>query len=106
MIQIRGLTYQVKDLGLSPADTLNGFQWKGEVDFNCRVYRRIRLDSQGPQWSDWIDGVPGSHDQMSLLPLYSFTKKNGHWTTRYVAAVDAKWIIKPSEAAIRNQLPR
>lgn len=60
-IQIRGLTYKVKPERLSEADTLNGFQWRGEVGFFDRVWRTYDQDNrdidgpQVPQWSDWND---------------------------------------------------
>ena len=83
-IQIRGLTYKVKPNRLSEADTLNGFQWRGEVGFFKRVrriYDRDNRDIDGPQvpqWSDWDDndGVETPIHDFS----YFIIKKNGQWT--------------------------
>ena len=101
--QIRGVTHQVKPDGLSEADTLNGWQWKGWVTFDCSVHRQ--LDSaKGPQWSDWSDGRP-TIGNWSKPVLYGnrLTKKNGQWEIDVEGDLTN---IKPSEEQIKKILPQ
>jgi hypothetical protein len=101
-IQIRGLTNKVEPQRLSEAETLNGLQWKGEVQFLSRIYRKYRLEVS--QWSDWTDGQPGFVE--ILLPIYHLTKKNGQWTIDFVAGGEKERLTKPSEEQIKKILPQ
>ena len=107
LIQIRGLTYKVKPERLSEADTLNGFQWRGQVGFFNRVYRaydRNRDDPQVPQWSDWFENARFEGPGFGGVS-YFIIKKNGQWTTSQPQTVDGTAVYtKPSEEQIKKIL--
>jgi len=99
---MRGVTHRVEHRDLFEAETLNGLQWNGSVDFGCSVNREYLLDGpQGNHWSDWSEGGPPG-----LLSTYALTKKNGQWTTDYVEGGGKEQLTKPSEEQIKNILPQ
>lgn len=99
LIEIRGLTSEIDDVNLSAADNLNRIEWQGDVDYECKAHRRLRLDTHLLQWSEWINGSPATNAQKRLLPLISLIKKNNLWDTQNVAN-DRVLMFKPTENQI------
>jgi hypothetical protein len=116
-IQIKGVTYKVKPERLSEAETLNGLEWRGRVDFFSRVYRiydQFPLGQQVPQWGDWRDGQAEIIEYrlylqspvFVLLPVYFLTKKDGRWAIDKIVKGDKEHLTKPSEKQINKILPQ
>jgi len=110
-IQIKGVSYHLRSGQISEADALNGLEWQGGVRFSCRVYRKFG-GRDGPQWSEWREGVP----QRGSVPLeigmnYSLQKKNGHWKAWGELLYDVNRgqysdLTKPTEEEIQAILPQ
>jgi len=109
-IQIKGVTFQVRSKALSEADTLNGLQWKGDVEVFIRIQRDYNLEDnlekpRARQWSDWSDAPDGRLVVGQNYAIYNLERKNGQWT---IGAPNAKGdmykLTKPSEEQIKNML--
>lgn len=98
MLEINGRSPKVEEIVLSAADKLNGINWKGVVEFDCKAYRFLMLESEEPKWSMWIDGGP-VNDRKNALMSISLTKNNGQWTADDVENLAGDF--KPSEVQVR-----
>ena len=86
IIQYRNTKYSVEDTGLTEADKLNGYEWKGLMHVTFSQYR-VWLPAGllvTAHWGDWLDAAGVV---MGLPNLYvQLEKRNSHW---FYGTVDA-----------------
>lgn len=65
--EIRGLSVSVRSNGITEADSLNGFEWSGNIFINCDTIRDFNA-FRG--WSQWQSGCAGLTTSSSIeVPL-------------------------------------
>jgi len=67
--EFKGMQVWTSPRGLSDADRLNGYEWRGEAGVNCSVWR---LYTTPRGWSKWMDCATATQE----LRLH---KLNGRW---------------------------
>lgn len=77
VIQYRDLSYKVESRGLTDADKLNGYEWRGIIHLTFSVFRVAQQTTLGPRWSDWSDAgtLIGNHPRRDI----NLVKRNGQW---------------------------
>lgn len=86
LFQLKSPSHFIKAIPLTPADELNGVEWRGTLDIRAVAHRRY--DETARRWGEWRDGVPERTTNRevampSLIGLAdgAFYKKNGRWST-------------------------
>lgn len=81
LLHLKNPSPVVKETPLTPADELNGIEWRGTLDIRAVAHRQY--DEGAGRWSEWRDGVP-QHPKVARsligLPDGEFYKKNGRWS--------------------------
>lgn len=81
LLELKNPSPVVKETPLTPADKLNGIEWRGTLDVSAAAHRQY--DENVGRWSEWRDGVP-QHPKVARsligLPDGEFYKKNGRWS--------------------------
>jgi hypothetical protein len=87
--EYKGFSYAVWPSGLTEADKLNGYEWKGFTSLHSNSYRTLF----GRRWSEWKDGSPEPSGVAMFVGSLAvpLDKKNGRWyyfgqdSSKYVA---------------------
>jgi hypothetical protein len=83
-VQMKDVKLQVIKSFLSEADKANGWEWKGHVGLNVRIFRSY---SHGPGWSEWALGPEARTAWYpSFEHLVNLTRRNGRWQVEPRAA--------------------
>jgi len=73
--EYKGFSYAVVGEGLTDADKLNGYEWKGSTGAHFNSYRQF--SGSGRRWSEWKDG--GSAFYNGVGSSTELSKINGQW---------------------------
>jgi len=79
-LQCAGVSYSLENGGLTEADRLNGYEWRGRTLLVTTAVRRTVFDpdardhqENSRRWGPWANTAGGT------LMSFTLSKKNGHW---------------------------